>query len=218
MTRKKGMMDISLAKRLVEEIKATKFCDKIVVSVMGEPLLHPNFFEILRHADTLHQKMIVITNGEKLDEETARQLLDCRPSAVMISYHAHNDQSFSLRHPSISYEEYQKRVFRFIELKYATKAKTHICVSVISTIDFLHDKFRILDTPEEIHSFKTEWLSFAKEIRRKYRLFGGRPVFNITLRSCFPVFLSTLAKRYICGHILSCLLVPKLFHLRMVFA
>ena len=50
MKRPYGYMDVELAKRVINELKSNNICDKITFHIMGEPTLHPNFFEILDYA------------------------------------------------------------------------------------------------------------------------------------------------------------------------
>ena len=183
MSREKGMMDTVLAKRLIGEVKDTGFCDIIAANVMGEPLLHKGVFELLEYAAGLGQKVAILTNGEMLDEDMSRRLLEAHPAVVGISYHANSEESFSCRHPSISYAEYKKRICRFIELKFHLGVKTSVYINTISTIDLPHDKFRILDNLEELDSFEAEWTSFAGLLKKKYRIRWNVPgvIYNAAL-------------------------------------
>lgn len=61
--------------------------DYLYLHVMGEPLLHPEFGEILRISDTLGFKTTITTNGTLLKERLL-DLLAVRPYKVNISLHS----------------------------------------------------------------------------------------------------------------------------------
>lgn len=46
-TRPRGYMPIELAKSVIDQLKEMKFKGFLITSLMGEPLMHPNFKEIL---------------------------------------------------------------------------------------------------------------------------------------------------------------------------
>ena len=169
------MMDLELAKRIIKEVRQTQFCDKITTNVMGEPLLHKDIFELLKYAEELKQNIILFTNGEKLVNETALKLFEFPPAQFYISYHSGNEKSYSHKNSLCSYEEYRNRTFGFIELKYKLKHKTPIHLSIISTYNIPHDKFKILDEEQDMLLLQKEWISFAKLIKKKYKILWQIP-------------------------------------------
>ena len=69
-------METSLAKKIITEIGENEICDKITFHVMGEPTLHPDFFEILDHAQKKNVRVGLTTNGAGLSGKTGQGLLD----------------------------------------------------------------------------------------------------------------------------------------------
>jgi molybdenum cofactor biosynthesis enzyme MoaA len=47
MKRPFGFMETDLAKGVITEIGSNHICEKITLHIMGEPTIHPDFFEIL---------------------------------------------------------------------------------------------------------------------------------------------------------------------------
>lgn len=170
MTRKKGMMDFDLAKRIIREVRQTKFCDEITTNLMGEPLLYKDISAILKYARELKQNIILITNGEKIDKEIAPRLFEYPPAQFSISYHSGCEKSYRHKNSPSSYQEYRNRIFDFVELKYKLNSKTPIYLHIISTYNMPHDKFRILENEQEIRVFNKEWVEFATSIKRKYKI------------------------------------------------
>src|SRR4030067_1408539 len=94
MERPYGYMDTKLAKRIIEEIRENKLCDKITFHVMGEPTLHPDFFEILSYAHDKGAKVGLTTNGSRLGGETGKRLLDYNLHQIDISLQTTHAKSF----------------------------------------------------------------------------------------------------------------------------
>jgi len=78
MTRPKGDMSPELWSRLVAELKERPGLRRVILHVMGEPLLHPGFIDLVRQLrqEAPHQPVEFSTNGSLLDEAKARALLE----------------------------------------------------------------------------------------------------------------------------------------------
>ena len=59
-------MDISLAKKILDEIAQKKLVDKVNLHLMGEPTLHPKLNDILIYAKKKNVKIGLTTNGSTL--------------------------------------------------------------------------------------------------------------------------------------------------------
>lgn len=64
--RKKEFLDLMDAEKFVGEL--SKVTDYLYLHVLGEPLLHPNFEDILQICKSKKLKVIIVTNGLKLKE------------------------------------------------------------------------------------------------------------------------------------------------------
>ena len=95
MERPYGYMNTELAKRIIDEIQENKLCDKITFHVMGEPTLHPDFFEILSYSQDKGAKVGLTTNGGRLGGETGKRLLDYNLHQIDISLQTPDAKSFS---------------------------------------------------------------------------------------------------------------------------
>jgi MoaA/NifB/PqqE/SkfB family radical SAM enzyme len=77
MTRPKGEMSPALWARLVAELKARPALRRVMLHVMGEPLLHPRFVEMVEElrAQAPHQPVEFSTNGSLLTPPAAERLV-----------------------------------------------------------------------------------------------------------------------------------------------
>ena len=57
-TRLHGYMEISLVKKIFDEISQKKIIKQVALHLMGEPTLHPKLNEILEHAKSKNVKMV----------------------------------------------------------------------------------------------------------------------------------------------------------------
>jgi MoaA/NifB/PqqE/SkfB family radical SAM enzyme len=97
MKRPYGYMNTELAKRIINELKSGNVCNKITFHVMGEPTLHPDFFEILDYAQEKKVNVGITTNGAGLKGKVGKRLITYNLHQIDISLQTPDERSFSLR-------------------------------------------------------------------------------------------------------------------------
>jgi sulfatase maturation enzyme AslB (radical SAM superfamily) len=114
MTRPCGYMDKELAKRAISEIATNGLSEKITFHLMGEPTLHPQFFEILEHALAVKVEVGLTTNGTTLGGPVGRRLLDYELLQLDVSFQTPDEESFALRKSgSIAFQSYLEGIMGF---------------------------------------------------------------------------------------------------------
>lgn len=107
MTRPRGYMPIELAKSVINQLKEMKFKGSLITSLMGEPLMHPNFKEILKYSIELGIKTNVITNFSLVPRRISpKELLTAGIDILCLSYQTPDKDSFESRGTKISFEKY----------------------------------------------------------------------------------------------------------------
>ncbi len=115
MTRHYEYMDFERVCAIIDEIAEYNMAEKITFHVMGEPFMHPRFFEILDYAKQLDVKTGITTNGTYLDEDQAIKLEKVTASQVNISLQTPDEESFKTRKARrMKFEEYHNRILEFI--------------------------------------------------------------------------------------------------------
>jgi len=100
---------------IIDEIAEYNMAEKITLHVMGEPFMHPHFFEILDYAAQSGVKTGITTNGTYLDEEQAIKLEKVTASQVNISLQTPDEESFKTRKARrMKFDEYHNRILEFI--------------------------------------------------------------------------------------------------------
>lgn len=114
MTRAYGSMDPDLAMRTMTDIKRLGLAEKVTFHVMGEPTLHKNFFDLLRHAEKLDLPVGLTTNAAGLGRKIGPQLLEHELHQLDLSLQTPTETSFALRKAGLlTYDAYLKGIFDF---------------------------------------------------------------------------------------------------------
>ncbi len=109
MTRKRGTMDVALAFSALDQIADLDLAEKVTFHVMGEPLLHPQFFSILDHARERGISVGLTTNGALLRPDTIQKLADRDLFQIDISLQTPDPESFhATRGGRIAFDAYRE--------------------------------------------------------------------------------------------------------------
>lgn len=91
MQRERGFMDIELYKKIMTEL--TPYLYGINLYFQGEPMMHPQFFEIL--TVIRNEGMVVSTNGHFLDWESSQKIVRSGLNKLIISLDGIDQESYS---------------------------------------------------------------------------------------------------------------------------
>ena len=90
-----AVMDLSIDffKRLCNELKRMN-THGLILQGAGEPLLHPDVFEMISTAKAAGFHVTLITNGTLLDRETIEALIDARLDTLKVSLWASSAEQY----------------------------------------------------------------------------------------------------------------------------
>ena len=80
-----GFMDVATFGRILDGVRALPDPPTIFFGGLGEPLMHPDFLEMVRQAKSLDASVEAITNGILLDEVRAEALIDLGLDTLWVS-------------------------------------------------------------------------------------------------------------------------------------
>lgn len=167
MKRNYGYMDTSLARHIISELYENNICEKITFHVMGEPTLHPNFFDILSYASNTGIKIGLTTNGGGLSSKTGEKLLNYKLYQVDISLQTPDEKSFALRKArSLTYDVYLKGILDFF-FSYHSRHK-----DTIFKFRFLNTSFRKRDMEKRTGPIQV--ISSTEELRNIFSYWAVR--------------------------------------------
>lgn len=167
MTRSYGFMDFGLVKRLIDEIKEHEVCDKITFHVMGEPTLHPNFFEILDYAKDKGVKVGLTTNGGGLGKKVGEKLAKYNLYQLDISIQTPDEKSYPLRKAgNLGFDDYINGILEFF------KAYREVDKDTIIKFRFMNTRFKKKGLEKK--KGPVEMMSSTKELQETFQHWVGK--------------------------------------------
>jgi MoaA/NifB/PqqE/SkfB family radical SAM enzyme len=126
MTRPKGFMSTKLAKNVINQLNKMKFKGSLITSLMGEPLLHPQFEEIIQYSINSGIKTNVITNFLLVPKKiTIDKLLNAGIDTLCLSYQTPDKDTFKTRQVRKSFNDYSKKLIEILLFSVNNKIMTH---------------------------------------------------------------------------------------------
>jgi radical SAM protein with 4Fe4S-binding SPASM domain len=133
MRREKGLMDLSLFKRIVDESKGrTEF---MYLANMGDPLIHPKICEMINYASKNGIKTLLGTNSVFLTKKLATRLLRNGPDLIELSIDAATSRTYAKVRSGTNYEQVVNNAVGFAKAKHSmSSTKPFIILQFIRTI------------------------------------------------------------------------------------
>ncbi len=165
-TRKKGFMKIELFKKLVDELSEYKV--RVWLHYMGEPLMHPQIWELIDYAGSKLPYCGLATNGILLTKEVIEKIFESKLSRFEISIDSLNPEVSSQLRPGGNHKQILENTYEFFRIKYK-KDKEY----PITSINFR----RLKENQDEIQDFIKHWKNILKKrdfvLSFPYEKFGG---------------------------------------------
>jgi MoaA/NifB/PqqE/SkfB family radical SAM enzyme len=112
MRRKKGFMEFSLFKKIIDETPTLEF---LLAFQWGEPLLHRDFYKMIRYAHDRGIRTMVTSNGTLLNDEVNEKLIDCGLTRITFSIDGVGETHTRIR--GYPYEKLKDQILRFKEAR-----------------------------------------------------------------------------------------------------
>lgn len=149
-SRRKGHMDLSLYKRIIDEAAGFHVND-ICLHLFGEPLLNPEIFEMIRHAKKFGINTLISTNATLLKGENLSDILSSGLDRLIISLDGATEETYEKIRRRADFEETLDGIMSFLHLRKELRSqKPHTVLQVI----------RMKDTEKEIGSFVERFREF----------------------------------------------------------
>jgi len=117
-------------KKLIDE--ASHYDTSIRMSGYGEPLLHPNFFEVVEYAKSKKINLSLITNGSLFDKEKIRRIIELEIDSIEISVDSHKEEIYKNIRVGLDFEKVKNNIFNLVKTRNRLGKKTCIMVSIIN--------------------------------------------------------------------------------------
>ncbi len=178
MARGRGAMPLARAKVLMEEIAAyrrrhplfslyAQIQNPVFLHVMGEPLLHPDFFEIVRHGQDLGLNFCLVTNASLIKGEMVRRLLESNLNSIVLSLNAPDEASFSQARAPLSYGRLVAQVQELVRERYRRGSTLpRLELQLINSKRVRWSAFPLVDEPEQVARQLVFWSDFVQSLEK----------------------------------------------------
>ncbi|MBQ4358255.1 MAG: radical SAM protein [Paludibacteraceae bacterium] len=173
MRRKRGMISMEDYCRIIDRI--APYAVHLTLYFQGEPLLHPQFPELVRHAHARGLYTSTSTNGQLLNEEMAERLAEAGLDHLIVSVDGATQSS---------YETY--RIGGRLDLvmdgiRHVVKAKEKLCTSKprieMQSLVFAHNESELEDLKRKSRSLRVD--RFTLKTAQVYDYRNGSPLIPI---------------------------------------
>jgi MoaA/NifB/PqqE/SkfB family radical SAM enzyme len=173
MGRRRGFMKKEKVFRILDEIAQKRAwlgpLYPVKLHQMGEPFLHPDLPAIVDYAESRGVPIELNTNCGLITPDNIDALYGAGLTNLILSYQTPDEVSFKTRKaPRIAFDDYREKVRLAVERKVALKARTHLEIDIMNTK--YADSYRIVSEDEQAMAFLEDWVSFARELEKKYGL------------------------------------------------
>jgi len=114
MQRKKGFIDFSLFKEIVDQISG--FVECVDLDLMGESTLHPKIFEIIQYCKKNGLKTALNSNMTKVNKQLAKTLIDAGLDILVMSIDGINKDTYESIRPGALFSETKQNIKNLLSL------------------------------------------------------------------------------------------------------
>ena len=175
-TRLHGYMDLSLAKKIFDEISKKKLVSQVHLHLMGEPTLHPQLNDILSYARNKNVTINLTTNGSTLVKKKVPKLLESISGSITASLMTPTEETYKIRGDvGLSWSRYIDN-FRLLVREHLLRiSKGEKIDYIISMRIMVSEKNRkgtvkVLECSKDIQDNWKEWSNFVETVEKELGL------------------------------------------------
>lgn len=159
MRRPKGYMDPALFRKVIDQNPSLDF---VLAFQWGEPLLHPQFFDLVRYAADRGVRTMITSNGTHLTDSNRRRLLECGLDRITFSVDGNAATHFAIR--SYELDVLRQDILKLVRERDAAGAPLRIDISMV--VDHA--------TESALDQYFVDWKGIADRVQAIPRIVAER--------------------------------------------
>ena len=175
-TRLHGYMEMSLVKKILDEISQKKIVPTINLHLMGEPTLHPKLNEILAYAKSKNVSVALTTNGSTMVKKRVPKLLDNISGTIVASLMTPTEETYKIRGDvglswdryidnfRLLFQEHLKKILKGDKIEY------EIIFRVMVSNESQKGAAKVLGSPKGMQEIYDEWSNFTENMEKELGL------------------------------------------------
>ena len=159
MRRKTQYMDFSLFKEIVDKNPGVEF---VLPFQWGEPLMHKDFFKMVKYANSKGVRIMFTTNGTLLNDEICRKVVESGAERITISIDGIGETHTEIR--GFDYYKLREKVLNLKEVRDDVNSNLEIDISMVV----------FNETENDVSTLYDEWRSVADRVQLIPRFVPGK--------------------------------------------
>jgi radical SAM protein with 4Fe4S-binding SPASM domain len=148
--------DFDLFRRIIDEVE--QHSELIFPWGLGEPLLNPDIYEMIRYCSNAGLYTVVSTNGTLLNEERGRKLIESGLDNLIIAFDGTTPEVYEKYRKNARFDRVRENVLNFLELKRRLGAEVFVVMQMV----------RLPENRHQVADFHRMWsVDGVDEIRIK---------------------------------------------------
>ncbi len=149
-------MDLELYRKIVQDCK--DYVEFVWPYGIGEPMIHPNIFEMIRITADAGIRTGMSTNATLLDEKRAEMLLDCGLDYAILAFDGATKATYEKYRTGATFEKTRENILGFLKKKLERKSSMYVVLQMVL----------LKENEHEIEEYKKLWsIPGVDEIRFK---------------------------------------------------
>ena len=163
----KGLMDMDLYRKIIDQA-AKEGVHTVRFVGLGEPMLHPEFFEMVKLAKSRNIYAALSTNGTQLTQENSEKLLEAGIDEVGFSIDAADPSELERIRKGAKYDDLMGKIDTFLNLCYEWKN--------LGKNTPVTSARMVIINPESVKTFTAAWSGRVDSLQfNKLRLYPNTP-------------------------------------------
>ena len=130
-------MDLELYKKVIQDCK--DYVEFIWPYGIGEPMIHPNIFEMIRITRDAGIRTGMSTNATLMDDKRADMLLDSGLDYVILAFDGATKETYEKYRIGATFEKTRANILSFLEKKLARKANMYVVLQMVMLKENSHE-------------------------------------------------------------------------------
>jgi MoaA/NifB/PqqE/SkfB family radical SAM enzyme len=141
----------------------------VFLHVMGEPLLHPNFAEIVTYANERDIDCCLVTNASLLRRKVVEEVFNSGIKSVLLSLNAPDAAAFSATGAKIGYDTLVRQIQDFVAERYRRRlALPRIELQLLNSTTAEIPGCRLVEDGSQVQEQLALWSRFARDLERQF--------------------------------------------------
>src|SRR6476660_2935759 len=129
-------MDLELYRKVVQDCK--DYVEFIWPYGIGEPMLHPGIFEMIRITKDAGIRTGMSTNATLLDDKRADQLLDSGLDYLILAFDGATPETYEKYRLGATFEATRENILAFLRKKRTRRSRMHVVVQMVLLEENVH--------------------------------------------------------------------------------